>query len=340
MTEPISVNDLPSVKFEKEINDLMNYSTFKTYEKNKTKEGEIDHWIEDFQEKLGAYSSDSSDNFSLNNNKHCKHFNYLINITISELHSLTGNIIEGFLWSDKIKQSRDKFFSSNNLNCNEDYKYSDEDDKLLGTFCEDSDFIMKKKAQIQYSDHCQNIVDYMYTRKVNLIKVRDRGKRGGIFPKIDDICSTEFLDTIFPSITCNSTVERQTQVDEPALSDELDVRENSSDDLVIQSIPVAGDLKTDRHRLVTTPEESETEERTSSNTLNLVALPILGALGCSFLLYKFTPVGSLFRPRIQNKGIVPINKDGYSTKQISSNIHNTNDTYSENTQYNISYQRL
>lgn len=42
----------------------------------------------------------------------------------------------------------------------------------------------------------------------------------------------------------------------------------------------------------------------------------------------------------QNKWNVPINQDDNSTEHILSNISNSNDIYSENIQYNVSYQTL
>ncbi|SCA59739.1 VIR protein [Plasmodium vivax] len=343
MTTPISEKELPSVKFENEIKGLINYSTFESYKKNETIEGEIDNWVQHFHLKLGTYSTDSSHNLSLNNDERCKQFNYLINTIISKVNSLSNDPLKRLQWSTKIKESRDKFFLSNNniLNCNENNKYIDEDYKILGTFCEDSNFIQKNLGEIQDSVHCQKIVEYMSSIKDRLISVHElQRKRTGIIPKIDDTCSTKFLHIIFPSITCISSVKRQSQVEAPDLSDQLDDSDKSDEELKMLPLPASGDLTTDIEGLVTTSAESEPIDGQSSNTLNTVGLPIFGVLGCSFLLYKFTPVGSIFRSRIQNKGIIPINNDDYSIKQILSNTPNNNDIYSENTQYNISYQTL
>ncbi|SCA81808.1 VIR protein [Plasmodium vivax] len=342
MTKNISYNDLPSIKFENEIEELMDYRTFKSYKKKETEEGEIDNWVQHFHLKLGTYSTDSSHNLSLNNDERCKQFNYLINTIISKVNSLSNDPLKRLQWSTKIKESRDKFFLSNNkLMCKNSKAYVNSNYKDLGTFCEDSDFIQRNLVEIQNSVHCQKIVEYMSSIKDRLISVHElQRKRTGIIPKIDDNCSSKNLDDILPPITCNPNVEHPSPVEAPALSDELDDSEQSDKELLMQSPSASGDLKTDSQELVTTSEEIEPSDGRSSNTLNTVALPIFGVLGCSFLFYKFTPVGSIFRSRIQNKGIIPINNDGYSTNEVMPNILNTTDIYSENTQYKISYQTL
>ncbi|VUZ99897.1 PIR protein [Plasmodium vivax] len=337
----ISYNDLPSVKFENKIKELIDYSIFESYKKNITEEGVIDNWVQSFQEKVKTYSTDSSVDSSLNHVKRCKNFNYLLNVIINKLNSLSDNFVKRLEWSDIIRKSNEIFFpSNNNLSCKHVYAYGKSDYKDLDTFCEDSDFIMKKVVEIRNSVNCQNIAKNMSNRKDNLVRVRDKGMRGGMILKIDEECSIQFLDKIFPSITCNSSVKDSSQSDAFSPSVNHVDGDEASQELMTQQEPDHGNFTANREELVTTSGEIETKYSTSSNTLNTVGLPIFGVLGCSFLLYKFTPVGSIFRSRIQNKGIIPINNDGYSTNEVLPNIPNTNDIYSENAQYKIPYQTL
>ncbi|KMZ96152.1 hypothetical protein PVNG_05798, partial [Plasmodium vivax North Korean] len=206
--------DLPSVKFEKEIKNLIDYSTFESYEKNITEENVIDRWVQSFQSKVKTYSTDSSVHFTLNHDKRCKNFNYLLNVIINKLNSLSDNIGKRSEWSDIIRKSNEIFFPSNkNLSCKHVYAYGNSDYKDLDTFCEDSDFIMKKVVEIRNSVNCQNIAKNMSNRKDNLVRVRDNGMRGGRILKIDNNCNTRILDEILPSITCNSNVDRPSQVE-------------------------------------------------------------------------------------------------------------------------------
>ncbi|KMZ76549.1 hypothetical protein PVIIG_06317 [Plasmodium vivax India VII] len=330
MTKPISENDLPSVKFEKDMDDLMNYSKLETLAKNKAQSDKIDSWIQTFQSNIEAYLKDSSVNLSLNNNKRCKHFNYLIKSIINKVNSLSSNPLKILEWSEKIRESRKKILLSNNniLNCNENDKYIDEDYKILGNFCEDSDFINGNLDQIQNSAHCQNIHQYMSTKKDRLLGIRKiQFTRKYIYPEIDNTCSTKNLENILLPITCNSSIERPSHVKALDLSDK-DVHDEDSDEkLEIQQTLGGASFTADEQGSVTTSEGTEPSDGQSSNTFNLVTLPIIGVLGCSFIFYK-------------NKGIIPINNDGYSTNEVMPNILNTNDIYSENTQYKISYQTL
>ncbi|SBS93402.1 PIR Superfamily Protein [Plasmodium ovale curtisi] len=85
-----------------------------------------------FSFKSGKYLKDSSNNSSLDYDKRCKHINYLINLTISKITSLNNNVGIKVVWSQKIKECRDKFFRSNPwLNCNENNKY-DKNMEILG----------------------------------------------------------------------------------------------------------------------------------------------------------------------------------------------------------------
>ncbi|SBS89834.1 PIR Superfamily Protein [Plasmodium ovale curtisi] len=308
MTKDINENDLPSVKFEKDIKDRMNYIALEIYVKNQTEDDEIDNWIQSFQKKVEQYLTDSSKDSSFDHNKRCRHFNYLINKTISKINSLSDNFRKTAYWSKKIKDWRNGYYASNsNLKCNKFNKYYGSDEKNLGTFCEDSSFINNKLTNIQNSVHCQKIVSVMSTRKNDLINVLVQDSRGGRVTKINNECSTQFLDTIFTTFTCNSNVGR------PFTSDELDssaqhgVGEGSSEGLVSQTQLSFGSLADGSH----------------------------GSITC-----QFTPFGSKILGYFRNKGDIPLNQDYEETAQMLSNTPNLNNMYSENMQYNLSYQTL
>ncbi|KMZ96046.1 hypothetical protein PVNG_05984 [Plasmodium vivax North Korean] len=284
----ISYNNLPSVKFENDIKELINYSTFEKFEENNTDSDEIDTWIKTFESNIEAYLTDSSEKLSINNEKRCKHFNYIINTIINKVNSISSNLEKRGEWSNKIKESRKKILLSNNdFNCEEYNKYIDENYKILGTYCEDSDFIKPVIQEIQNSVYCSNIDNNLSSRKNILINVRgNKGFRAGWILKIDNECSIQYLDTILPPITCNSSVTRSSQSNALYPSVNHVDGEEGSEELMTQQAPEHGGLTNYRQGLVTTSGENENEERTSSNTINLVAFPILGVLGCSFLLYK------------------------------------------------------
>ncbi|SBT83813.1 PIR protein [Plasmodium ovale] len=337
----INENDLPSVKFEKDIKDRMNYSAFERYVKNQTEDDEIDNWIQSFQKKVEQYLTDSSKDSSFDHDKRCKHFNYLINTTISKITSLFDDLQKKADWSKKIKDWRDRYYGSNSkFTCDNFNNYVSNNEKSLGTFCEDSFFINNKITDIKKSVYCQKIVNTISSRKGNLESLRARDERKGIFTKINDECSTQFLDTIFTSFTCNSSAERLMAPVVLISSAQHGDGQTSSEGLMIQPPPSFGSLVDESNGSITIPGESESSSDSSSNAIGLVSLPILGVLVCSFLLYRFTPFGSNFLGYFRNKGDIPLNQDYEETAQMLSNTPNLNNMYSENMQYNLSYQTL
>ncbi|SBT84009.1 PIR protein [Plasmodium ovale] len=337
----ISENDLPSVKFEKEIKDLMNYNALDSYVNNQTAIDVIDNWIQLFQSKVELYLTESSKDSAFDHDKRCKHFNYLINVIISKINSLSNDYGKIAEWSQKIKDWRDGYYSSNsNFKCKNFNKYFDSNVKNLGTFCEDSFFINNKITDIKKSVYCQKIVNTISARKGNLESLRARDAIKGIFTKINNICSTQFLDTIFTTFTCNSNVERPLTYDELDSSAQHGVGEGSSKGLVSQTQPSFGNLADGSHGSITMPGESESSIDSSSNAIGLVSLPILGVLVCFFLLYRFIPFGSKFLGYFRSKVDIPLHQDYEETAQMLSNTPNLNNMYSENMQYNLSYQTL
>ncbi|SBT00612.1 PIR Superfamily Protein [Plasmodium ovale curtisi] len=339
MTEGINENHLPSVKFEKDIKERMNYRTLESYTKNVTTDDEINNWIQNFQSKVETYLVDSSKDSSFDHDKRCKHFNYLISVTISKISSLSDNMFKTSDWSNKIKEWRKNLFSSNpSLKCNISNIY-DSKKKILSTFCEDSDFIKSKLSDIQNSIHCNSILNNMSTRKDELISVHERYMRGKGFISIDNKCSTQYLDTIFTSFTCNYSVDRVSESDSFSPSGKHGGGEKLGKVLMTQPLPFSGGLDNERKGPIKGLGESETHNSSSSNSIGLVSLPILGISVLSIILYKYTPLGSKIYAHFQNKDI-PINEDYEATDQMLFNISNSNDIYSKNMKYNISYQTL
>ncbi|SBT01921.1 PIR Superfamily Protein [Plasmodium ovale curtisi] len=263
MTKDISENDLPSIKFEKEIKELMNYRELE----NSSKDSSFDH------------------------DKRCRHFKYLINTIISKITLLSDNI--------------------------------------------------EKLRDIQNSNNGQSILNNISNRKGGLaIILQEETRKGGDYTIIDNKCGINKLDSIFPSIICNSRVEPASETYAHTPSSNNFGTGESNDDLVTQLKSSLEVLPYGRQISPAIPGGSETNNDSSSNIIVLVSLPILGVLALSFLIYKYTPLGSKFHAYYRNKGDIPINQDYEETEQMLSNTPNLNDMYSENMQYNLSYQTL
>ncbi|SBT56739.1 PIR Superfamily Protein [Plasmodium ovale wallikeri] len=324
MSVGISENDLPSVKFENELKKNTNYYEFEGYRKGITSEGSIDIWITNFKQKAEQYLTVSYNNSSFNKEKRCNDFNSLITNIINKLFSLSYSVAKAHQRAEDIKQWRKGYFSDNpKFMCNEKKKYGSDETKTLDNFCEDSAFIMENKNNIKRKVDCENINNNMSSRKAQLRRIHDMNARGGRTLEIDSSCNTNILERIFPIIDCNSIIEHVSKPNSDySPSDPLEIRDESA--------PPTGRLLHGG--------SLPTTEGGKNNTIALASLPVLGILVISFLFYRYTPFGSKFHEYFRNKQDISINGNDEVTEEMLSGTSQYNDIYSENMQYNLSYQ--
>ncbi|SBT59346.1 PIR Superfamily Protein [Plasmodium ovale wallikeri] len=324
MSVGISENDLPSVKFENELKKNTNYYEFEGYRKGITSEDAIDNWITNFKKKAGQYLTDSYNNSSFNHEKRCKDFNSLITNTISKLGSLSYDIVKTAQRGKSIKEWRKRYFSDNPMfMCNEEKNYGSQDIKTLDNFCEDSEFIKENMNKIKKKEKCESIYDNIFSRKNKLIAKHTKEMRGNRTLEVDSNCNTKILDSIFPSINCNSIDKNESIADgDHNLFNPLDISDESAS-------PTGRSLN--RGALSKT-------EGGKNNTIALASLPVLGILVISFLFYRYTSFGSKFHEYFRNKQDISINENDEVTDEMLSGTSQYNDIYSENMQYNLSYQ--
>ncbi|SBS91609.1 PIR Superfamily Protein [Plasmodium ovale curtisi] len=325
MPMSISVNDLPSVKFENELKKNTNYYEFERYKKGFTSEDAIDTWITNFKQKAEQYLTDSYNNSSFNIEKRCKDFNSLITNTISKLGSLSYDFSKTAQRRQNIREWRKRYFNDNpDFMCDEHKKHSGSNIKTLDNFCEDSAFIKEKRNNIKRKVDCENINNNMSSRKAQLRRIHDMNARGGRTLEIDSKCNTNILESVFPIIDCNSIDENESKPHgDHNPSDLLKIRGELESSTEIS--PHGGVLQT-------------IIESGKNNTIALASLPVLGILVISFLFYRYTPFGSKFHAYFRNKEDISINDNDKVTDQILSGTSQYNDIYSENVQYNLSYQ--
>ncbi|SBT02461.1 PIR Superfamily Protein [Plasmodium ovale curtisi] len=342
MTESISVNELPSVKYEEKLKHSINYNTLETSIKNVIKDDEINSWVQNLKSKVEFYLNNSPDHFSFNNDKRCKDFNYLITKIINLIHSLSDNMEKIAAWSDEIKNWRDDYFSRNpSLICDKNNKYGDLQLKDLYDLCEDNIFILEKLEDIKKSDKCESIISNLSERKNKLKSKEKILQRKIVHEQILDVqCSTEILKNAFPSFNCTPITRSATSSDSHAGNDNQLASETSVEMLKNHSSSSPGDITDEKERSNAFGGESKTSNSPSSNASGLISLSILGVLVLSFLLYRYTHLGPKLHNYIFNKEGIPIHHNDKTTEQTLSNISNYEDTYSENLRYNLSYQTL
>ncbi|SBT56057.1 PIR Superfamily Protein [Plasmodium ovale wallikeri] len=325
MSVSISVNDLPSVKFENGLKKNMNYYEFEGYRKAFTSEDAIDIWIHNFKQKAGQYLTDSYNNSSFNHEKRCKYFNFLITNTISKLGSLSDDFMKTAERRQNIREWKNSYFTANpKFMCNEEKQYGSHDIKTLDNFCEDSEFIKKNINKIKKKEDCENINNNMSSRKAKLSHIHEKNTRRGRSLEIDSNCNTKNLESIFTPINCNSINENESRPDSVHYAaDNLQMRHGSA---------YPNERSPHSEALPTTGESGK------NNTIALASLPVLGILVISFLFYRYTPFGSKFHAYFRNKQDISMNENDEVTDEMISGITQYNDTYSENMQYNLSYQ--
>ncbi|SBT73933.1 PIR protein [Plasmodium ovale] len=341
MEENIKLSDLPSRKFD-DLKKNINYNTLQNYNKNTASYEGIDLWINEFIKNIEIYLTKPSMKELIKNDKGCKDFNYLIEQIRQIIISLFNNLGQQILLLDKIKNWHDNYPQNNNwYKCKNNNKYHRHDLKTLYDFCEDKIFIDKRINDIIKSEQCNSIFADVSSRKNVLKQKKAILQRNLPSTKIHDIsCSADIIYNTFPSFTCTPIAKPVSQTSALIKSDNHVGMVESGDGLKAQSSASSRDLSDFIQESFAVTGERESSSDSSSNNIGLVSLPIFGVLALSFVLYRYTPLGSKFHASFRNNENISINKDYETTNEMLSNISKSDDLYSEDIQYNVSYQTL
>lgn len=283
----IQLSNLPSKKFDN-LKISINYELLQSYNKNTISTEKISSWIENFKTNIEKYLINQSAQGLIQKNKGCKDFNYIIEKIKQKIHSLFNNITDIYKWTQEIKNWRSNYFRSNtDLKCNENDKYIKPVLKDLYDFCEDKIFIEENLRDIESSLECQSIYADLSERKVQLKKNQSIIERHIERKHIPDIsCSTEILNSTFPSINC-SVIYKHAPVGGAHISNaNHNGIEESKERLVNQSMHTLHELSNREQGLYTVQRKNETNSDSPSNSIGFVSFPILGTLVLSFLLYR------------------------------------------------------
>ncbi|SBS95952.1 PIR Superfamily Protein [Plasmodium ovale curtisi] len=298
MSVGISENDLPSVKFENELKKFTNYYEFEDYRKGFTSEDSIDIWIDNFKKNAEQYLTDSYNNSSFNNEKRCKDFNSLITNTKSKLGSLSNDIAKTAQRRQNIREWRKSYFSAN-----------------LEFMC-----IEEKKYGSHDIKTLDNFCEDSEFIKKNMNKIKKKEECESIYYNIFNR-KNKLLNIHNKEMRGGRSLETDNNFHNAA--DTLQMRyesaypnERSSNDGALSSAAESG----------------------KNNIIALVSLPVFGILVSSFLFYRYTPFGSMFHEYFRNNEDISINENDEVTCQMLSGTSKYNDIYSENMQYNLSYQ--
>ncbi|SBS90773.1 PIR protein [Plasmodium ovale] len=333
MTERITKKNLPSAKFE-ELKNIIEYKKLEGYVKSISADDEVEEWIIKFESNIKTYLMKESVQRIINEKKGCKDFNYLIYNIVNKFNSFPiEKLYKSSEWSNKIKNWHNNYPSINQwYKCDKNNKYYHHDVKKLYDFCEDSKFINENIHKIKNVEECQLIINNMSSRMSELISIRDIVERKRNSSNIPDTCSAKNLENMLSLTDCKSITERAStlnEVSEPGVdvhAQALKGRSRAHTQYPDGELPLDGEKS-----LIMSSKNSK------NNAVGLVSLPILGVLAFSFLLYRYTPLGSKLHTYFRNKVNISINQEDDSSEQILYNTSNSNDVYSEKMQYNLSY---
>ncbi|SBT56278.1 PIR Superfamily Protein [Plasmodium ovale wallikeri] len=337
MDQKISLKDLPSVKFENELKDKIQYKTLEDYVTRNPTDEQIDEWISNFESNIHTYLMEHSVQSLINEEKGCKDFNYFINDITQKIRSFRKEkVFEAHKWATRIKSWNENYPKTNlSYKCNKNNIYYDDNLKKLYDLCIDSEFVNQNKHKLKNMHDCQSIIDNMSIRYNELVSIRQTLELKRTRSKIPDTCSAKNLEKMLPNIDCKSITEQETRLDEFGPGADHLRREKLEGTARAQSWPGIGEIPNTGEDVLKIPGENG-----ENNSIGLVSLPILGVFVLSFFLYKYTPLGSKFHSYFQNKGNISINQDYEATNKMLCNTSNLNDMYSENIQYDLSYQTL
>ncbi|SBT55715.1 PIR Superfamily Protein [Plasmodium ovale wallikeri] len=338
MATDITINDLPSEIFYKELKRNLDYDTLENYVKNYPGEEVINNWLPELKSKIEKYFSSKPKEFLQHNVKLCRDLNYFMCDIVQKIYSLNSNLNVMHTWGFDTKNYIKEYFNDkHDFNCSVNFEYLlySPNMKLLDDFCEDSKFIKGKRSIIQNNDQCQSIFENMSTRKAKLKELRKTEERKNKFSKISVNCSMQDLDSIYEGITCASKTKHLAQ---SIGVDGVTTHANSHTSGEASRIDILPSLSEHPHEAHESSSEL-TENRTNA-FFALIFLPILGILLFSSFLYKFTPFGTKFNEYFRKKKYIYINQDNDEINNFFTNTIKFKDTYSENMHHKISYQAV
>ncbi|SBT83598.1 PIR protein [Plasmodium ovale] len=323
MGTSIKLSDLPSRKFDG-LKSSINYDILQKYA-TKTASYADNHWIDEFTTNIDNYLRKQSVSELISKDKGCKDFNNITQNIKDKISSLLKDLGTQFFLLEKVNVWRDNFFSRHPyLKCDKQNNYWHRELNDFYDYCEDKIFIEAKIVDIQKSEKCESIIQNMNQRR-DALKInqsifhRQIGSRS-----IDNMpCSHTILDTTFSHITCFSSPQHVSEHAAHSASYEHVGGEEMRERSTGQSLHTSISLPHGYQESMTTPGANETNNDSSSNSIGL-----------------YTPLGSKFHAYFQSKEDNSINPHDEVTEQIITNTSNFKDVYTDNMQYDLSYQTI
>ncbi|SBS99622.1 PIR Superfamily Protein [Plasmodium ovale curtisi] len=314
MTLYAILEDLPSYKFYKQFDegDSSTYNSFCKEEVTISSNDELVELCSKILKNLKLIDETKEDTF---HNKHCDDINYWIGEQLKESHGVTDAQLNNSNFNDVTAEEKRR---RKNL-----YDYYENYEKLEHIFIQKG----KKcsKEHYEYLDKCVTL--YNETKQYCTPGKTYVSKKCPSFFNYSEIYYPKKDLSVMP---CELKVQSETSVrlvSETEMSAKEDVEISSLSD-----VPVSSD-KSDTH-------STSTPSLSLSSTLMTTSIPVLGSCFFLFIIYRWTPIGSLIRNRLL--------KGGEKINELSDNVtgklwEDTMDPFtidSDNKGYQLAYQSL
>ncbi|SBT55716.1 PIR Superfamily Protein [Plasmodium ovale wallikeri] len=307
MPDEISKDKLPSKIYYKELQEYIHYKDIEDILKSIKEISSSGEWTSNFSKYAEKYTDKYPENDSRNNSsKRCRDLIYILNVIKWEINK--SSKFEGT--QEIINSTIDNYISSfltplGYENCY--IKLSTESEviknkKILDDLCEDVDYVQKNTKQINSSEKCNEIREYI-SEQITSAKSKNMFSSA----EYSDILgyykfSSDNFDNITQKVHCTDSSNSES-------------------------------LSELQH-------QSGTSKNTGKEMSISITLSLLGIMFICFLLYKITPIGPWLNEVIKKKLKLGNNRSDDISQELFGDIFVSSQKKSHKELYEISYNSL
>ncbi|SBT57561.1 PIR Superfamily Protein [Plasmodium ovale wallikeri] len=267
----IHINDLPSKKFNNQLEKGINYDEIEKYIESDTFSSEGEFWINTLNGYVRSYIDTFIGGWSENNyDKRCRDFNYILDLALKKVTEkcktkmgISYDLIEQYVYNSA-KYSLEIYGDECTRNSKIKVNYDDiENMKKFDDLCEDIDYIKSLISDID-SDNCKQIESYIDQKITDIEQIYT--KSSSKYSHILEHYHFQSFDEI------NTTLRNL----------------KSKCQEGIDGVSLTGD-------------HSETSHHSGGSAPIIAVTSLSGILSSFFLLYKTTSFGSILNTLIRNK---------------------------------------
>ncbi|SBT58526.1 PIR Superfamily Protein [Plasmodium ovale wallikeri] len=335
----------PSEKNNENLKESIRYDSIFSYiEKHKYRD--INKWIGNIQRYLDVYIKSNASSWSDSvRPKCCSDMNYILDIIAEEFvnkRSLNDNI----KYMNQLNNNSKGILNANRyLGCLRDFHSDVNEDRHLqkkfNDFCEDRSYIISMLNSIKEDKSCSDIISRFNNKRNKLIQELEEKRKTNTSSIYGDKCKIDTIKLDNKYINCNSEKVSEKDLESEYTFEKLVLSiKNPSDDANEESAQRPGqeanlDDPSPGHADEVTHETSN-DETQPYRSASIIGATSVGTLSLLLLLYKVTPIGSLFNSKLRStNNMIPNHYEG--SENVRENYYDPLKINSENDQFNMLY---